>query len=153
MVRGFTVVFNQPVELDAGLISLRRADGAEFVVTAANPSNDGRTWQLGFFGPEAIGSSLPDGRYTLRIPAGAAVNALGQTLASDHTAAFHRLFGDIDGDADVDAADRAQFKKASGSAILTARYVSGFDFNSDGLIGAEDQFEFDENFGEKLPLA
>ena len=95
-------------------------------MTAANPTGDGRTWQLGFFGPATVGSSLPDGRYILRISATAAPNALGQPMTADYVVAFHRFFGDGDGDADVDTADQSHFNKTSGSSLFATRYESAF---------------------------
>jgi hypothetical protein len=151
MVRGFTVVFNQPVDLQAATISLLRADGVEYVVTASNPSNDGRTWQLGFFGPDTIGFSLPDGRYTLRIPAAAVVNGLGEPLKKDYVAQFHRFFGDVNGDAHTDKPDETSFKKALNSSEFSSGYVSAFDFNGDGVIDEEDASEFEQRLGRKLP--
>lgn len=139
MVREFTVVFNQPVELDASQITLRRiGGGAGYVVTAVNPSADGRTWRLGFFGPGTIGSSLPDGQYEMRIPRDAAIGALGASLSHDHVEVFHRLFGDSNGDRYVDHVDYTAFVRSFRSGEFGQRYVSHFDFDADGEIDKDD---------------
>ena len=142
MVREFTVVFNQPVDLDASQVTLRRRDGGpDYLVTAANPSGDGRTWRLGFFGPGTVGSSLPDGRYELRIPAGAVVGGLGTPMAADHVEKFHRLFGDADGDRDVDHVDYIGFVRSYRTRRFEPGYVSHFDFDADGDIDKDDAEE------------
>jgi hypothetical protein len=150
MVRSLTVVFNQPVTLASGSILLSLSGGASYGVTASNPSGDERTWLLGFFGPNTIGSSLPDGSYTLTIPAAAVTNALGQNLGARYVAQFHRLFGDIDGDRDVDNKDHDAFKKAYDTKQFAAGYVSAFDFNNDGSIDKTDRSEFQSRMGHQL---
>jgi hypothetical protein len=150
MVRGFTVVFNQPVELRGALIALRRSDGVEFAVSATNPSSDGRTWQLTAFGAGVIGASLPDGRYTLTIAAAAAVNQLGESLKKDHVVQFHRLFGDTSGNARTETAEQTAFQKALGSTEFSSPYLSAFDFDGDGVIDAEDEAAFNQRLGRKV---
>jgi len=150
MIRSFTVVFNQPVDLQAVLITLTRSDGTQYAVTTSNPSGDGLTWVLGFFGPDTIGSSLPDGLYTLRIASGAIVSALGQPLTGDYVVEFRRLFGDLNGDGDVDNADRVHFMKALASTVSSSRYVAVLDFNGDGVIDDADAKAFNARFGRNV---
>jgi hypothetical protein len=153
MLRSFSAIFNQPVDLQPASIVLHREGGADYAVTATNLSHNGRTWNLGFFGPGTIGSSLPDGRYTLLIPAAAAPNGLGQPMVRNYTVSFHRLFGDADGDGAVDASDRAHFKKSLESSEFSSRYVSAFDFNSDGRIDQIDSNEFSQRYGHDVGTA
>ena len=139
MVREFTAIFNQPVDLEITQVTLLRLGGGpDHVVTAANPSGDGVTWQLRFFGPGTIGSSLPDGQYELRIPAGAAVGALGTRMATDFVQRFHRLFGDSDGDRDVDEIDYTRFVRSYRTRRFEPDYVSYFDFDADGDVDNKD---------------
>jgi PKD repeat protein len=138
MIRDFELTFDQPVTLDAGLITLGRADGLSWTPTPANPSGDGRVWTLGFFGPETTGGSLPDGSFTLTLAAGAAVNALGQPLSGDEAATFQRLFGDVNGDGVIGATDRAAFRAALGTRLFDPGFWSVLDANADDVIDALD---------------
>ena len=52
------------------------------------------------------------------------------------TQSFYRLFGDINGDEVVNAADNLKFKQA-----LTT-YNPAFDFNDDGIVNAADNLKF-----------
>ena len=58
------------------------------------------------------------------------------TIISRPTDTFYRLFGDINGDGVVNAADNFQLKTA-----LTT-YNSAFDYNGDGVVNAADNFQF-----------
>ena len=55
------------------------------------------------------------------------------------TDTFYRLFGDINGDGVVNAADNFQFKTA------LAIYNAAFDFNDDGVVNAADNFQFKQS--------
>ena len=48
---------------------------------------------------------------------------------------FHRLYGDADGDRDVDATDQPAFQAALGQTDPAA--LSTFDFNRDALLGRD----------------
>jgi hypothetical protein len=98
LVRGFELILDQPVTVDPDLIDLTRQDGVAFTVTAENPSGDGRTWVLGFFGPGTMNGSLPDGNFTLTVGAAAVVNDLGDPLAAGAEIEFYVLAGDANGD-------------------------------------------------------
>ncbi len=52
------------------------------------------------------------------------------------TQSFYRLFGDINGDEFVNAADNLKFKPA-----LTT-YNAAFDYNADGFVNASDNLKF-----------
>jgi hypothetical protein len=57
-------------------------------------------------------------------------------LGSGRTDTFYRLFGDINGDRVVNAADNLKLK----TALVT--YNSAFDSNGDGFINAADNLQF-----------
>ena len=61
---------------------------------------------------------------------------LQSTGIGSATQSFYRLFGDINGDEFVNAADNLQFKQA-----LTT-YNAAFDFNADGFVNASDNLKF-----------
>ncbi|HMF12625.1 MAG TPA: hypothetical protein VKE94_09975, partial [Gemmataceae bacterium] len=143
MVSSVTVVFNQPVIWDWTAATLQQAKGATYAVVAENPSGDDRTFVLHFVGPNMAGGSLPDGSYTLRIPARSVVGvARDDQMAADFTVSFHRLFGDADGDRDVDNTDRKAFMKAFKAKQGQPGYVSYFDYDSDGDVDNVDLVAF-----------
>jgi len=96
------------------------------------------------------GGSFPDGAYTLTIPASEALDDSGNPLDGDSNGLpggtyafnFHRLFGDNDGDRDVDATDFAAFRQAFGAATNLA-----LDFDGDGDVDAADFAAFRVRFG------
>lgn len=58
---------------------------------------------------------------------------------------FVRLFGDSDGDGDVDALDRDAFRSAFGTSAGDLWY---FDFNGDGNVDGRDNGQFNRRFGQ-----
>jgi len=98
-------------------------------------------------------ASLIDGLYALRIFAAQVTDAAGQALdgdgdgspGDDFTFNLHRLFGDNDGDRDVDAADFGAFRQAFGSAANLA-----FDSDGDADVDAADFGQFRLRFGSSI---
>ena len=87
------------------------------------PSSNGRTVAvLTFTGPGIIGGSLADGNYALTIRGDRVRDLLGQeldgdgdgTAGGDRADGFPRLFGDSDGDRDVDLQDLGRFLSTFG---------------------------------------
>ena len=62
--------------------------------------------------------------------------------------AFFRLFGDSDGDRDVDWQDRDLFRSAFGKRAGEAGYLWYFDFDGDGDVDGHDNGQFDRRFGQ-----
>src|SRR5262249_17858820 len=117
MVTHVTVTFNTVVTVDADPFRLRRIGGNLKDLALSESVVDGRTViDLVFTGPRIVGGSLADGKYQLRVRAGG-VSADGQNLDGDRdgtpgddaTFRFFRLFGDGDGDRDVDGKDLRHF--------------------------------------------
>lgn len=136
MVNTLTVRFSENVTLAPDAVSLLYSDGSAIPglsIIAANPSGDGRTWEISFPDSPLIGGSLPDGSYNLAISAAGVRDLSSQTLAGDYSYAFHRLFGDSDGDRDVDGVDLGAFRRS---------YVWYFDFDGNGMVTDSDQREF-----------
>jgi hypothetical protein len=151
MINRITVNFSGAVVLDPGAIELRREDGslvnAALNITLAN----GRTSAaLSFIGPEFIGGSLADGSYTLTIRADRVHDRWGRQLDGDgdgaaggnRAASFFRLFGDTDGDRDVDRADLGGMLDAFQSTLGDARYLWFFDCDGDGDVDGRDMAQF-----------
>jgi len=113
------------------------------------------TFAAGVAVPIDKGGSLIDGAYTLTIFA-SAVTGLGGNLDGNGNGTggddyqspasgpgrLHRLFGDNDGDGDVDAADFAAFRGTFGAATNLA-----FDGDGDGDVDAADFASFRARFG------
>jgi hypothetical protein len=101
--------------------------------------------------PIDLAGSLIDGGYQLTIFASKVSGAGGQlnggidyltptAPANDPNRVF-RLFGDADGDGDVDAINFGQFRNAFGTADPT------FDYDGDGDVDATDFSQFRQRFG------
>lgn len=94
-------------------------------------------------------AELTDGLYALTVLSNLVTDTAGQTLdgdanglaGGDHVFNFHRLFGDGDGDRDVDSIDFAAFRSVFGSQSFP------FDATGDGNVGADDFAEFRKRFG------
>lgn len=100
---------------------------------------------------------LADGRYELRLRAALIRNGSGTPLAdTDGTAddfltfGFHRLFGDTDGDGDVDNADALVFKSAMNTHVGQVEYLGFLDADGDGVIDVSDFNEMKKRYGKKV---
>lgn len=114
-----------------------------------------------------IGSgSLPDGLYTLTAKASEIKGLYGNldgdgdgTTGGDYVLVgdpgtvpnLFRLFGDSDGDGDVDASDFLAFRNASGTSKGDPNYNSVFDYDNDGDVDAQDFLQFRDRFGYSFP--
>src|SRR5262249_46327724 len=143
-VTTLAVAFNQPVNFAGAPASAfqltRQGDNAPVTLSAAaDDTGPGTVVTLTFTGGAVDFGSLADGRYTLRVLAGQVSNTNGAldgdangtggddyVLTSSGSAGVFRLFGDSDGDGDVDATDFAAFRGAFGGG------TSVFDFDADG---------------------
>lgn len=97
-------------------------------------------------------ASLPDGLYALTVDSDQVSDNFGQAIdgdadgiaGGDYVFNFHRLFGDGDGDRDVDSDDFSAFRNAFGLTSFI------FDFTGDYYVGAEDFQAFRERFGTSI---
>jgi hypothetical protein len=157
MVNSLTITFGGVVTLYPGAFELQGHNGSAVGLNVAASVVGGRTVAvLTFRGTDIIGGSLADGSYTLAIHADWVRDASGQELdgdgdgiaGGDRTEAFFRLFGDSDGDRDVDRLDRDLFRSALGKSIGDAGYLWFFDFDGDGDVDGLDNGEFNRRFGQ-----
>src|SRR5262249_30862300 len=122
-VTNLVVVFDQAVSLDpnAFIISLHSnvtvdsipGQTAGTVPTMNLASGDGKTWIITFSGNGVdAGGSIADGVYDITIDHTKVklVTSPSTTMAADYTSAFHRLFGDLNGDGVVNALENGQFR-------------------------------------------
>jgi uncharacterized repeat protein (TIGR03803 family) len=157
LVTQATIVFNQPVNLATGAISLiQRATGggSPTPITFTQASSDNTTWNLTF--PTYTGGSLPDGIFDLTVTAADVTSMSSPTLAmtgGDQTFTFDRLFGDADGNGIVDNADYFQFKKTYGQSLGSANYNSAFDYDANGIVNNADYFQFKKRYGMQIVIA
>ena len=157
MVNSLTVTFDRVVTFDSGALGLQDQDGNEVSFDLAISEVGGRSVAiLTFAGPEFVGGSLPDGTYILTVRGEHIRDGEGRQLDGDRDSngggdreeSFHRLFGDTDGDADVDAEDRGAFRSSFGKTADEAGYLWYFDFDADGDVDGRDNGEFNRRFGQ-----
>jgi Bacterial Ig-like domain (group 3) len=117
--------------------------------TAVAGSGDTQ-WAVTFTGGSVTGGSIANGAYTITVtdPGSITAESDGQAVTvtpgtapgtgnPDYaTQQFYRLFGDINGDEFVNAADNVKFKNA------LATYNAAFDFSQDGFVNASDNVHF-----------
>ena len=108
-----------------------------------NPNADGSSiqWAVTFTGKGVVGKSIANGVYDISLNAAAVTSDANPsvTVQSRPTDTFYRLFGDINGDRVVNAADNFQFK------IALSTYNAAFDANGDGVVNAADNFQFKQS--------
>lgn len=153
----FTHIVSLPSALATAFQLKRQSDDA--IVTLAGTVDNtgpGSVVTLSFTGGPVESGSLADGRYTLTASAALINSGIfdgnGDGVAGDDfvlignpaTNKLFRLFGDADGDGDVDAVNFAVFRLALGGADAT------FDFDNDGSISAADFIQFRLRFGGSI---
>jgi arylsulfate sulfotransferase len=156
MVSSITVTFGGAAILDPGAIELRRQDGTLVNAQLSISLLGGKTVAvLTFAGSQFVGGSLADGNYTLTIRADRVHDRWGREMDGDGNGSaggnrvdgFFRLFGDSDGDGDVDQPDRDRFRAAFGTSAADAGYLWYFDFDGDGDVDGRDNGQFNRRFG------
>ena len=166
MLRSVTVVFDQVVSVQTDAFELTKRDvdapADEVVqVTASLTEVAGRSEaKLTFAGMhvDATTGSLTDGNYTLKILGDRVSSQSGVSLGEnvsigdEEADAFFRLFGDADGDRDVDGQDYGRF----GLTFLQTDAQHGFNFvfdgDGDGDVDGQDYGRFGQNFLGTLPF-
>lgn len=157
------VTFDHAVTLSAGAVTLARLNtGGSGLNDGSAPTDvstglsfstpdGGFTWVISFVGSAGADTfgSLTDGIYTLTIHSTLVADAVGDSLAGgDKAFTFHRLFGDVTGNGQVNALDAGYFRRAYGSHSGDANFQAAFDYNNDGRISALDWMQFCSRFGK-----
>jgi hypothetical protein len=153
MVNRITVTFDSVVTIDAGAFELRREDASLVGLNIATSVVNGRTIAvLTFMGSDIIGGSLADGIYNLTVRADHVHDGVGRELDGDGDSFaggnrvdnYFRLFGDTDGDHDVDYADLdvmlSSFRKSRGDAA----FLWFLDYDGDGDVDGRDMAQFNQ---------
>lgn len=87
---------------------------------------------------------LADGRYEVRVDASVVTSSAGGVALTDTKKtrlAFHRLFGDLSGDAKVTRKDEALLRKLLGTYSFQRKYQFAYDLTADGAIDQDDADE------------
>jgi len=159
MVNSLTVTFDGQVTIDAGAFELSRQDGTLVDLNIAMSLVDGRTQAvLTFAGADVMAGSLADGNYALTIRSGLVHDRFGRSLdgdgdgtaGGDRSEAVFRLYGDSDGDRDVDVSDLLRFLGSFGRRAGDSHYLAYFDVNGDDRVGLTDLFAFAGRLGTYL---
>jgi hypothetical protein len=120
----------------------------------------GKTWIIPFVsnspfiqtsGGVSTGS-LMDGIYRAIVDITKVSASGGMADSPATTTTFHRLFGDLNGDAAVNALDYAKFRSAFGSSSGDAAFLDAFDFDNNFAVNAVDYAQFRLRFGKSLLL-
>ncbi|MCA9139709.1 MAG: hypothetical protein KDB00_23215, partial [Planctomycetales bacterium] len=167
-ITSLTVVFNSEVELIPLGTAFRitnldtGVDVGQIHVDASN--QDGRTSaRLTFDGTSTVSrlgvgplaNSLADGNYKLEIIAGQ-VRTYASTMQQDFVFGnsavdnFFRMFGDSDGDRDVDGQDYGRFGLSFLKSSGDPGYAPEFDSDGDGDVDGQDHGRFGLNFLRSL---
>jgi hypothetical protein len=164
MVMTLQVKFDRVVMVDAGAFELTQTgpNGGPVTVTAVMTVVNGKSVATLTFSGGLVedSGSLSDGRYQLKVK-GDKVHDLGGVAldgdvnglpGGDDAVSLFRLFGDVNGDATVDAAtDFAQFSNAFGQSAGSPRFNAAFDYNGDGTIDSATDFAaFSNRFGRSI---
>jgi autotransporter-associated beta strand protein len=167
-VTSVTVTFSDPVQFSitpaAAFSLVRNSDGAAVALDATLAVINGVTVvTLNNFGGNATQfGSLADGRYTLTALA-SQISFANEPLDGNHDGmggdnftlndfgGLYRLFGDVNGDQNVNGLDLGFFRNAFGAQTGDPNYLSFLDFNGDGVINGFDLGQFRTRFGTMLP--
>jgi hypothetical protein len=93
------------------------------------------------------GGALPDGAYEAMLPAGSAVDASNNALATSYVAQFTVLGGDADGNGVVNFNDLLALARNYNKAGATR---SQGDFNGDGVVNFNDLLILAKNYNRSL---
>jgi hypothetical protein len=159
MVSSLTVTFDRVVTLDPGGFELQRQDGSAVSLNVIASVANGRTVAvLTFSGTDILGGSLADGNYALTIRGDHIRDEVGRELdgdrdgngGGDRVDAFFRLYGDADGDRDVDLQDLGRFLSTFGRRQGHPHYLDYMDVNGDDRVGLIDLLAFVRRLGTRL---
>jgi hypothetical protein len=159
MVTSLTVTFDAPVAVDPGAFQLTRQDGSAVDLNVAISILNGQTVSvLTFAGAGIVGGSLADGNYALVIRGDLVHDLYGRALdgnadgaaGGDRSDSLFRLYGDSDGDRDVDLSDLGRFLSTFGDRAGESDYRWYFDVNGDDRVGVVDLVAFARRLGTRL---
>jgi hypothetical protein len=159
-VMDLTVTFSTQVTFAGGNVSnaftLIRDGGKPVSFSATSSVVNGVTvvTLLNFTGASTQSGSLADGRYTLTVLA-SQVSANSQQMLGNHVVGsaqgLFRMFGDINGDKQVDGADFGALSSTYGLFSTNPNFLWFLDVNGDGQVDGFDFGQFSGRFNTILP--
>ncbi len=151
MVESLTVTFTTAVTASPGAFEVTRQGGGDAALVVT-PSKNLKTYVITFTGAGIVGGSLEDGLYTLTIHHSDIheTSSLALAMTADTTEKFFRLFGDANGDGQVNSDDLAVFRSTYKKKSGQAGYLSFMDFNQDGKVDEFDYGQFLMRYGKRV---
>jgi hypothetical protein len=150
MVWSLMVTFSTQVTLGTGAFQVTPKAGGPAVPLAVSTTVTGGVTVATLTFPAGTGGSLADGNWVLRTVAAQVRDAAGTAMTADRTDAFYRLFGDSDGDRDVDGADRNRLNTTFGKTSADPGFLAYFDWDRDGDVDDRDRRQFRQRRGTTL---
>lgn len=170
MVKNLTVTFSGLVTIEDGaFVVTQQPSGTAVIVLVATTNVSGRTVAtLTFSGTTTENGSLKDGNYRLALNGALIKDALGYAIDADGdqlsggsrlfgsgsttTAVdkFFRLYGDYDGDRDVDNSDLLRFRTSQNRITSDALFLWFMDFDQDGDVDNSDLLRLRLRFGSRV---
>ena len=158
-IRYLTLTFNTLVNIATGGVTLTGPSGNVALAFDYSASTATQTVaRMTFSGAGVTPIGLVNGHYTLTLISTSITNLNGVnydgngdgTPGPNGTMAFHRWFGDVDGDGDVDALDFIVLRLQIGSDSSQAGFKYWFDADGDGSISTYDMLVFRLCFGTNI---
>ncbi|MEM6470121.1 MAG: hypothetical protein AAF802_11245, partial [Planctomycetota bacterium] len=160
VVRSITVKFDSLVNVAANAFIVTTKDGDPVDLTVSTETVNSKTEaKLTFSGDEVDATgSLNDGNYQLQIIGSQITDQSGRQLDGDGDLIaggnaqddFFRLFGDSDGDRDVDGVDFLEFRSAFRTTNADLAFNPAFDKDGDGDVDGVDFLAFRDAFRTRL---
>ncbi len=141
MVKTLSVTFDDTVTIDSGAFTLTLHGTNTTVAATVNASVSGGVVTLTFSGAGVIGGSIGDGVFDLHVD-GSKVHHGTADLGINQVLAFHRLFGDINGDRTVNSVDQTAFTASFGKNNGNPAYNNAFDFDNNNAVNNTDNGQF-----------
>ncbi len=160
VVRTVSIEFDSPVTIDPGAFEVQTKDGSLVSITSQIDALPNRTRAtIAFLGSSVDPyGSLLDGEYQVMIREGFVRDAAGNVFDGDSDGSpggqyvdeFFRLFGDSDGDRDVDGQDYGRFGLSFLKSSTDDGYDAQFDSDGDGDVDGQDYGRFGLNFLRRI---
>ena len=168
-IRQISVSFPELVTIDSGAFSfMHRGSGNSVGYNMSQSDATGKTVvTFSFVGAGVTHGSLDDGNYQMSIDGGKVQsNASGSFLDGDsdgteggtlvfgdqESDGFFRLFGDSDGDRDVDNVDLARFLNTYRESSDSSDYNESMDYDLDGDVDNVDLANYLQRYYTSLPF-